>query len=472
MAHEKSNGKHRDDDRKPPPTVDILERPLPRDEDAERAVLGGLLLAPESCDDVALIIGAEDFFLARHQILYRHLVQMNDQGTRIDPTILLDRLRSAGDYEKVGGGGTIAELVDSVPHAAHVTYYARIVREKATTRGLILTCGEILSMAYAAGKDSDDLLGTAEERIFTIRERKGVGELVDLNEALVGLMEQLDAAMKSNTAIRGLQSGFEDLDEMIGGFQDSELTILAGRPSMGKTALACNIAEHVAIEGNVATLLVSLEMSKLEVANRLLCSRAEVDSHKLRDNTVTDVERGELVRVSGAMSSAPLFIDDSPSRSMLEIAAIARRLKRRQNLGLVVVDYLQLIEPDNTRDQRQEQVARIARRLKTMARELKVPVLCLAQLNRQAETTKDNRPRVSHLRESGAIEQDADVVMFVHREEVYHAPEEIDERGLANKATLIVAKNRNGPIGDVDLTWQPETTRFRNAPLAHQVDPF
>ncbi len=457
---------------KPQLSAEILDRQPPCDLEAERAVLGSILLDPRCCDEVALALRPDDFYSDRHQKLFRHLIEMNDDGVQVDGTILVDRLRKAGDFEAVGGTVAIAQLVGEVPHAAHVKYYASIVNEKATQRALIYASTEILRDAYEARIESRNLLGEAEERIFSILERKGTGEVTELRDALVEVMLRIDEAMKTGKAIRGLETNFPDLDDLTGGFQPAELIILAGRPSMGKTALACNISEHVALDANVGTLFVSLEMDKLEVANRLLYSRAGINGHKLRDNTITEAERGELVRTSTMMHSAPLFIDDTPSRSMIEIAAIARRLKRKDQLGLIIIDYLQLIEPDNSRDQRQEQVARIARRLKILARELHVPVLCLAQLNRQAEATKDNRPRLSHLRESGAIEQDADVVLFVHREEVYHSPEEIEARELSGKAVIIVGKNRNGPTGEINLTWRSEVTRFESTAMTHQVDPF
>lgn len=451
---------------------EILDRQPPCDLDAERAVLGSILLDPRCVDDVALALRPDDFYSDRHQKLYRHLIDMNDDGVQVDSTLLVDRLRKAGDFEAVGGAVAIAQLVSDVPHAAHAAYYANIVSEKSTQRALIYASSEILRDAYEAQIESRSLLGAAEEKIFSILERRGTGEITEFRESLVEVMLRIDEAMKTGKAIRGLETHFHDLDDLTGGFQPAELIILAARPSMGKTALACNIAEHVAVDSNVGTLFVSLEMDKLEVTNRLLYSRAGVNGHKLRDNSISEAERAELVRTSTTMHSAPLFIDDTPSRSMMEIAAIARRLKRKNNLGLIIIDYLQLIEPDNSRDPRQEQVAKIARRLKILARELHVPVLCLAQLNRQAEATKDNRPRLSHLRESGAIEQDADSVLFIHREEVYHSPEEVEARELAGKAVVIVAKNRNGPVGDVNLAWRSSVTRFESIAMNHQVDPF
>ncbi len=256
---------------------------------------------------------------------------------------------------------------------------------------------------------------------------------------------------------------------MTGGLHGSELVIIAGRPSMGKTALAANIADHVAIGQRLSTLFVSLEMSRLELAERMLCSHGRIDGHKLRNGFISPMDRNKLVEASGNMHEAPLFIDDTPSRTMTEIAATARRLKRREQLSLVVIDYLQLIEPDNMKDPRQEQVARIARRLKGMARELNVPVVCLAQLNRQAEASRDNRPRLSHLRESGAIEQDADVVMFVHRDEYYCTTEEEKQR-CAGQADIILAKQRNGPVGEVKVAWVQNYTRFENLARGEDFD--
>ena len=260
-----------------------------------------------------------------------------------------------------------------------------------------------------------------------------------------------------------MPTGFKDLDNLTGGMHDSEFVVLAARPSMGKTALATNIAEYVAIEANVATLFVSLEMARLELAQRMLCSQGKIDANKFRSGFLSGDDRKKLVEASAKLGKAPLFIDDTPARTITEIAACARRLKRKQNLGLIVIDYLQLIQPDDPRDPRQEQVAKMARRLKGLARELKVPVLCLAQLNRQAEQGKEgHRPRLSHLRESGAIEQDADVVMFVHREEYYHTHEEAVEKGICGQADIIVAKQRNGPTGDIKLAWFDKFTCFEN----------
>jgi len=438
-----------------------MSRERPANVDAEKAVLGSILLKPDVCDDVALVVRPDDFHDESHQILYRHLVDLHDGGKRIDATIVLERLRTKGDLDRIGGAPAIADMLETVPHAAHATHYAQIVRDKSMLRSLIDASTDILRDAYDSADEPRELLARAESRIFEILEHRSSAEAKPIDEVLEDVMVRMDARMKHEHALGGVETGFTQLDTLCGGLHNSELIILAARPSMGKTALAMNIAEHVAISARQPVLFVSLEMACLELADRLLCSAAQVNGHRLRNGTISQEDRRRLVQKSAEISSAPLYIDDTPGRTLTEIAAVARRLKRRQGLALVVIDYLQLIEPDNPRDPRQEQVARIARRLKMMSRELDIPVLCLAQLNRQAEQSRDNKPRLNHLRESGAIEQDADVVMFVHREEYYQTTDEDKER-VKGQAEIIVAKQRNGPIGDVKLLWQHDYTRFVN----------
>lgn len=353
------------------------------------------------------------------------------------------------------------KISQAVPNAAHARYYAGIVREKSTLRSLINASTEILRQAYEEQHEARHLVSEAEQKIFSILDQRSASSVNSIRDILHQAMDRLDARMRGEQTQDAVDSGFTELDRLTGGLHNSELVILAARPSMGKTALAMNIAEYVAVELRRPTLFVSLEMASVELADRLLCSAAQVDGHRLRNGTLSNADKLRLVEKAGEISQAPLFVDDSPSRTVSEIAAAARRIKRREGgLGLIAIDYLQLIEPDNPDDSRQEQVARIARRLKGLAREAEVPVLCLAQLNRQAEDTRDHRPRLSHLRESGAIEQDADVVMFVHREEYYLRGEEQKEHeGLAE---IIIAKQRNGPVGEVELRWEKKYTRFQN----------
>jgi replicative DNA helicase len=441
---------------------EILDRLPPHNLDAEKGVLGSLMLDPQMADDVALVVRPDDFYAEANQKLFAHLLAMHDEGGRIDATLLLERLSAAGDLEMTGGAAYLAEVVHSVPHAANAVYYAEIVRDKATLRALIHASTEILRDAFEPSLDPREMVGRAEEMIFAVHDQRSTDQIINAHDLMVEAFDRIDARM-AGTAGVGVPTGFTDLDNLTGGLHDSELVVLASRPSMGKTALATNIAEYVTTKSNVPTLFVSLEMARLELAQRMLCSQGRIDASKFRSGFLSGEDRKKLVEASAALSSAPLFVDDTPFRTCTEIAASARRLKRKHNLGLVVIDYLQLIQPDDPRDQRQEQVAKMARRLKGLARELKIPVLCLAQLNRQVEMGKEgHRPRLSHLRESGAIEQDADVVMFIHREEYYYTREEAMEKGIAGQADVIVSKQRNGPTGDAKLAWFDKHTRFEN----------
>ncbi len=445
----------------------ILDRTPPCDVSAEIAVLGSILLMPDVCDDLALVLKADDFYDDANRKLYQHMMGMIDIGQKIDVTLLVHRLKTMGDYEATGGSAYLAQLANAVPNAAHALYYADIVRSKGTYRRLIEASTSILRDAYDEAFDAKELVSQAEQRVFRIQDERSSQSAESIGDLLTVAMERIDSRMKGTFAVGGVDTHFRTYDEMCGGFHNGELVVLAARPSMGKTAFAMNVAENVAVKGRVPVLFVSLEMSGVELADRLLCSVARVDSRKLRTGTITQEERKRLVEKAIAISNAPLYVDDSPSRTVSEIAAVARRIKQRdKRLGLIIIDYMQLIDPDNPKDPRQEQVAKIARRLKGLAREAYVPVLCLAQLNRQAEEGKDHRPRMSHLRESGAIEQDADVVMFVHREEYYHRGDDASQ--YAGQAEIIIAKQRNGPVGEIELTWEKEYTRFSDrAPERH-----
>lgn len=437
-------------------------REQPFNAEAEVGVLGSLFLMPELADDLIGELKPEDFFDPAHQTLCRQIFAMHGAGEKIDPTLIHERLRSAGELELVGGTAGLARIITAVPVPAHAKYYSGIVREKSLLRQIIQVCNEISVRAFEPGEAAGDLLNAAEEKVFGIREKRHTAQLQILEETLHQAVERLEARARGESLTGTVESGFKDLDGLTGGMHASELVIIAARPSMGKTAFALNIAENVVLQSQRPVLFASLEMAAIELTERLLCSVAKVNGSRLRSGTLAREDQRKLVGVAGQIASAPLFIDDSHSQTIAEIAAAARRVKRTRNdLAMVIVDYLQLIEPDNMSDSRQEQVARIARRLKGLAKELKVPVVCLAQLNRQAEDTRDHRPRLSHLRESGAIEQDADVVMFVHRADYYRNAddESEDNRG---KATIIVAKQRNGPIDDIELVWRQEYTRFED----------
>ena len=442
---------------------EILDRAPPHSLEAEKGVIGSILIDPVLCDDVVLVVRPDDFHADANRKLFGHIVAMHDQGGRIDITLLLERLRQQGDLEAIGGTGYLAEVTQSVPVAAHAVYYAEIVRQKAMLRELIHASTEIVREAWDPTVEPREVLNQAEEKIFAVHDRRSSDHVTNVHDLMIEAFKQIDARLEHGVG-QGVSTGFVDLDAMTGGLHNSELIILAARPSMGKTALATNIAEFVAINAKVPTLFVSLEMARLELAQRMLCSQGKIEGDKFRRGRISSDDRRRLLDASAKLSTAPLFVDDTPSRTIVEISACARRLKRKENLGLLVIDYLQLIEPDNSRDPRQEQVAKIARRLKGLARQLEIPVLCLAQLNRQAEAGKEggHRPRLSHLRESGAIEQDADVVMFIHREEYYHTAEEATDKELSGIAEVILAKQRNGRTGELKLAWLSKFTRFED----------
>ncbi|MBQ1456301.1 MAG: replicative DNA helicase [Thermoguttaceae bacterium] len=442
--------------------IPILDRPLPYSQEAEQGVVGAILLEPEVCDEVAVIVRPDDFFVPANRIIYRNLLDMNASMRGIDLTLLVERLREAGELEEIGSEAYLAEVMSSVQVVAHARHYAMIVREKAIRRDIIIAASEVLEDGYEPGSSSQELMNRAEQKFFAIGDGRDSNYVQKMDEVMQETLRMIDRRSENGT--EGVQTGFGDLDKMLYGFHNSELIILAARPSMGKTALALNIADHVAVNSRQPVLFVSLEMGRVELGQRLLCSRGKIGGERMRGGFLTNKDQQSLAKAASELSQAPLFIDDTPSRTVTEIAAVARRLKRKseQGLAMLVIDYLGLISPDNDQDPRQEQVAKTARRLKGLARELQIPVLCLAQLNRMTEQAKDNRPRLSHLRESGAIEQDADVVMFVHRDSYYQTAEEADDRQSDHEALVIVAKQRNGPVGDVRLTWLPEFALFAN----------
>lgn len=440
------------------------DRLPPQNLEAEQGVLGSILLDNDVLHDVVPLVRVEDFYRDTHQILYRTIRDLYDVGRAVDSITLADELMRRGEYDRVGGDETLAQILAAVPHPANARYYAQIVRQKAVVRELIVAANEILREGYANALTADALLETAERRIFRIAEDQATGETVELKDLIVEAMDRITARAEARHPLTGVGTGFYELDDLTGGFQPGQLVILAARPSMGKTALALNICEHVGIDQRKGVLFVSLEMGQLELAERLICARSRVDGHKLRTGqNMGTREISQLSKGYDELRAAPLFIDDTPARNMLQITANARRLKMRSNLGMIMVDYIQLIDSENARDSRQEQIAKISRRLKTLARELHVPVVALSQLNRGVENREDRRPRMADLRESGAIEQDADMVLLLHRPDYYDAN---DQPGIAE---LILAKNRNGATGTVKMTFLKNYTRFEN--LANVAEP-
>ena len=446
--------------------LSVLEKTPPHNLEAEKAVIGALLREPELCDEVVMFLrDPEDFYHDAHKRIYRHLMQMRSDNSSIDLLLLVNNLARAEELELVGGQFYLGELMRDVPISTHAAYYAKIVRDKATLRSLIHAGSDIVRNAYDSNAKTQDILNRAASEMTRLCEEQTTNQVTDMEALMRDVSDFMDR--KSKGLVDGVKTGYTDLDNLVGGLHPNELIILAARPSMGKTALALNIAEKVALEQQ-AVLFVSLEMAKIELALRLICSRTELDSYKIRRNLLSKEEYSLFLDAANALGKIPMYIDDTPSRSIAEIAAVARKLRRKQDLQLLIIDYIGLIRPENADEPRQEQVAKIARQLKLLARELHIPVLCLSQLNRQADARgKDERPRLSQLRESGAIEQDADVVMFVHREEMYMSHEQAAEKDVVNKADLIVAKQRNGAIDDVPLIFRKEWTRFYNAAEHH-----
>lgn len=435
---------------------DTLRLP-PQNLDAERGVLGSILLLNEAIDEIGESLRADHFYHDAHHKLYAAIHDLYENNIRgIDPVTLAEELERRGELEEIGGAAYIIQILESVPHAAHVRYYAGIVREKWMQRTLITACTDILSDCYEPQGSVDDLLQTAERRVFSIVEQQEDTANVAIGDILMEAFDRIDERMSKDGAVAGITTGFSDLDMQTTGLQPTELIILAARPSMGKTAFVCNIAEAVARIAQKGVMLFSLEQSNLELAERFLCITAKVNGHDLRTGNLSDEQRDQLAAASDELHNLPLFIDDKPARTMSQIAAISRRQHRKSPLGVIIIDYLQLVEPEEKHIPREQQIASISRRLKFLAKELRVPVIALSQLNRGVELREDKRPRLADLRESGSIEQDADKVMFLHRPDAY------DPNDRPGEAEVVIAKHRSGPTGIVKLTWRGEFMRFEN----------
>jgi replicative DNA helicase len=435
------------------------DRLPPHNRDAERSVLGSMLRDNHVIGDVVNIVKAEHFYSDAHQKIFQGITTLYiDRGQPADLVTLANYLEEQKQIEDIGKYAYLSGLWEAAPTAANAEYYARIVRDKGMVRALIHAGNEILRDAYDQAQPAEELLGTAEHKIFEIANKGVVGQTFSLTEVLTEAYDRIDERHLKDRqgSISGLPTGFIDLDTMTAGLHNSELVILAARPSVGKTAFALCIARHIAVEEAQPVFFVSLEMSRVELAERLLCNQAKVDAQRMRKGTFGGDEMDRLIAAGGVLRKAKFFIDDSPAQSMLRIAANARRLQLREKIQLVIIDYLQLIEPENRRDPRQEQVAQISRRLKFLAKELKIPVLALAQVNRASEDRQDHKPRLSDLRESGSIEADADTVMMLHRPEIY-------EPGKHEGAVeVIIVKQRNGPTGEITLTFLKQFMRFEN----------
>ena len=459
-VHTNGNGKATTTNRLPASA--ILDRQPPFDLKAEISLLGSLILLPELLDDVLLITKADDFYDDAHAKLFRHFQALHEAGKKIDSTLLVDRLKAADEFEAVGGAAYLTKVVNAVPNAAHAIYYAEIVKNKATLRRVIYGCTDILLDAYEPDEQPAELLAKAESTIGRISDAHlGSTETRDFNTLVLASIEALESRAAGGI-VSGLATGLMPLDERLGGLKPCESIILAGRPSMGKTAAACRIVRNVCTDGGVV-YFASLEMAGIQLADRMLGAEARVNCHRMTSGHLSAEDREHLINAAHRIGAWQLFIDDAPTRSVAEIAAAARRTKRKMgSLSLIVIDYLQLIQPENPRDERVLQIGKISRAVKQLARTLETPVMTLCQVNRASEGNKDHRPRLSNLREAGDIEQDADVVLFVHRPELFGDQKEDEPGQRAEVAEIIIGKQRNGPIGISEYYWFKDVMSFEN----------
>jgi replicative DNA helicase len=440
------------------------DRRPPYSEDAEQAVLSAMLIDQDAVLRAVEHVNDTMFYAERHRRIFRAMLTIAERGGVVDPLTLSEELSRRGELEGSGGKDFIGFLVDAVPTAANIEYHAQIVREKAILRRLIEVSTTIVAEAFEGRSTANELLDEAESKIFQVSQQQSRDGFTRIKELLWPTMERIEALQKGGKTVTGVATGFGDLDEMTSGFQPADLIIVAARPSMGKTAFTLNIAQYAAIEHNVPIAFFSLEMSKESLVQRMLTSEARIDAQRLRKGMLRDDDFPRLARAAGILSSAPVWIDDTPGLTILEMRAKARRLKADAGVGMVVVDYLQLMQGPSGSESRQQEVSQISRGLKALAKELNVPVVALSQLSRAPEQrTGDNkRPQLSDLRESGAIEQDADLIMFLYRQEFYDGPTDKDGNSLEGKAEVIVGKQRNGPIGLVNLFFHKQYTRFES----------
>lgn len=447
---------------------DVYRRVPPQSLEAEQSVLGAILLDNHAIDRVIEILGEDDFYRESHRKIYRAMLSLTDRSEPADLVTLTEALRSRGDLESVGGSDYLIQLVDRVPTAANVASHAKIVRDRSALRRLITVATEITAAGYDAPPDVREVLDRAENAIFQISEREVKEGFQPMEALMTSTFKLIERLHENKQSVTGVTTGFVDLDKQTAGLQPSDLIIIAARPSMGKTAFCLNIAANAAFRGDVGVAIFSLEMSAEQLAMRMLCSEAKVDLSRVRTGHLAEREFPRLAMAAGKLADSAIYIDDTPAMSVMELRAKARRLMRsaKKKLGLVIVDYLQLMRgSDASRDSREQEISEISRSLKALAKELHLPVIALSQLNRQVESRNPPIPRLSDLRESGAIEQDADVICFIYREDKY-----IEESNRKGVAEIIVAKQRNGPVGTVELAFREEYTCFENREMGAGMD--
>ncbi len=431
----------------------------PQHIEAEQSVLGGILIENEAVNRVTEILDPDDFYRDAHRKIYNALLNLSERDEPADLITLTNELRKSDQLDSIGGASYLASLIDSVPTAANIEYYAKIVKEKAILRKLIQTSTEIITQGYEDRGDVEGFLDEAERAIFEISEKRVRPSFYSIREIVKESFTTIEKLFKKKEAVTGVPSGFKELDRMTAGFQPSDLIIIAGRPSMGKTAFCLDVAEYAAIGNKIPVAIFSLEMSKEQLVIRMLCSQANVEGTRLRTGYLNESDWPKLTIAAGNLSDAPIFIDDTAALSALELRAKARRLKSEHGLGMVIVDYLQLMRGRTRVESRQQEISEISRSLKALAKELTIPVIAVSQLSRKTEERTGNRPQLSDLRESGAIEQDADLILFIYRDEVYNRSEDNPNRG---KAEVIIGKQRNGPIGKIDLAFLDKFTTFKD----------
>ena len=432
----------------------------PQNVEAERSVLGAMLIDTEAIGIAVEIIDEACFYEDVHRKIYLSMIDLYSNRKNVDLITLSDKLRNDGLLESIGGVSYLAQIIDFVPTSANIEYYAHIVKERSVQRQLIKSATQIISESYEPGTTVDELVDRAEKLIFEIAVSRERQKSIHIKEIIKDSIETIDQLYQRKEHVTGIATGFEEFDRMTSGLQESDLIIIAGRPSMGKSSLAISMAEFAAVQKKLPVAFFSLEMSKEQLVQRLLCSHARVDAHKVRSGFLSPSDWPKLTAAAGKLSAAPIFIDDTPAISALELRAKARRLKSNYDVKLIVLDYLQLMRSSTRSESRQQEISEISRSLKALARELDIPVIAISQLSRAVESRQDHRPQLSDLRESGAIEQDADLVVLLMREEYYNPTEE--NRGIAD---CIIAKQRNGPVGTIKLTFIKEYMRFEN--LAH-----
>ena len=435
----------------------VLKRILPHSLEAEGCVIGSMIMDREAIVVASEIIYGDDFYNKQYGILFDTMVELNNKGFPVDLVTLQDKLKEKDVPPEVSSLEFIRDLITAVPTSANIKYYANIVAEKSTLRKMIRLNEEIANNCYTGKEDLEVIMEEAEKRIFQLTQRRNTEDFTPIRQVVMNAMDRIESAARNSGSVTGIPTGFLDLDYRTAGLQPSDLILIAARPSMGKTAFVLNIAQHIAFRQNKTVAIFSLEMSKEQLVNRMFSLESNVDAQVLRTGQLNDEEWAKLIESAGVIGKSNLFIDDTPGISIADLRTKCRKLKMEHNLSIIMIDYLQLMSGSGRSESRQQEISDISRSLKGLARELSVPVIALSQLSRAVEQRPDHRPMMSDLRESGAIEQDADVVMFIYRDDYYNHDSE--KKGVSE---IIIAKQRNGPIGTVELAWLPEYTKFAN----------